>query len=216
MNLIFFGLGVFLIYNTYLQLGDDIVSLNSALKSPIYFTLVFAIIVTFISFLGCYGTCYENACMIKSYAFFILVCIILQVTVVVLIYKLDVEEVRAAIKGNTLAKFTEQETSIQRSIQVIQEQYHCCGFDSSKDFNGKIPDSCCGKYNDTIPVKEQVNNCAQSEIYKTSCKDSIMDRIGKDFKYIYIVVGCIFAFEILVVILSCVLSKNIREQYNVV
>lgn len=66
MNLIFFGLGVFLIYNTYLQLGDDIVSLNSALKSPIYFTLVFAIIVTFISFLGCYGTCYENACMIKS------------------------------------------------------------------------------------------------------------------------------------------------------
>ena len=136
-----------------------------------------------------------------------------------MVYKTDPEEVAKTIRVDVLAKFENQSYAIQNSIQIIQEQNKCCGVDSYEDFGDliKVPDSCCGKYDATKKNTSRVGQCKKEEISdKTGCRAKLVEKINGNSNIIFIVVGCIFGFQILTVILSCVLSKNIREQYNVV
>jgi len=224
VNLIFFGLGSYLLYNTYQQLGGDVFNLDSALKSPIYFTLIIAGVIVLISFLGCFGTCNESPCMIKAYAGLILVCVILQVAVIVMAYKIDPEEISTGIKQKVLMKFSEQETSVKKSIQLIQLNNKCCGVDGYKDYMPVkdvedvkyVPDSCCSKF-DEHKNASLTGDCDLDSLKAvTGCKSVLQAAIKENYKYVYVVIGCVFGFQLLVIILSCALSKNIKEQYNMV
>jgi len=220
VNLIFFGLGIYLFQSTYKQLGDSVFNIDDALKSPIYFTLAISVIIIVISFIGFCGVCSENSCMIKSYASLILVCVILQAIAVYMIYKADPSAVSSALKKNLIKNFSNQSTSVQKSIQLIQQENSCCGVDGAQDYDSnislnKIPDSCCGKFEEN-DSNIQIGHCSKNALYSTGCQQKITDLITENHKTIYIIVGCIFGFQILTVLLSCLLSKNIREQYNVV
>lgn len=220
VNLIFFGLGIFLAYEAYKQLDNDIFNLDGALKSPIYFTFVISIIVVLISFLGCCGTSQESPCMIRTYASLILICVILQVVAVVLIVRTDPDQISKTLKTNVIAKFGEQSPSVQKSIQLFQQEHSCCGIDSYNDYNtttANIPNSCCQKYKEGGNDKDTMGGCAMAELEKSiGCKAKFSEYVQGNYKNVYIVVGCIFGFQLLVVILSFALSKNIKEQYNVV
>jgi len=220
VNLIFFGLGVYLLINTWKQLGEDVFNLDSALKSPIYFTLVIAVIIVFISFLGCFGTCNENPCMIKAYAGLIFVCVILQVAAIIMVYRVDPEQISRGIKTNMITNFQNQSTSVQMSIQLIQEHNKCCAVDGWADYGSleNVPDSCCRQFEEGKSNSNDIGKCTSSkELEKVpGCKEKLKGLIQDNYKTVYIVVGCVFAFQLLVIVLSCALSKNIREQYNVV
>jgi len=219
VNLIFFALGIYLFYNTYQQLGENVFNLDSDLKSPIYFTLVIAAIIVFISFLGCCGTCNENPCMIKAYALLILVCVILQAAVIIMAWRIDPEQVSQSIKVNLIRNFANQSESVQESIQLIQSGHKCCAVDSWTEYGEnvqQVPNSCCEKFKEE-DKPNSVGQCDRDVLDKSKgCKIALQELISDNHKGIYIVVGCVFAFQLIVVVLSCALSKNIREQYNVV
>ena len=134
--------------------------------------------------------------------------------------KTDANEITDAIKSKLIGKYNEQSRSIRQSVQLIQQNYNCCGMDGPLDF-GKIqvPNSCCGLYDDNSfsDADPQVGKCGDAALLnKPGCHNKLVELIQENSKSFLIAIGCVFGFQILVVILSCVLSKSIREQYNVV
>lgn len=166
------------------------------------------------------GTCNENPCMIKTYAGLIFICVLLQVAVVVMAYRIDPEEISKGIKDRIITDFQNQSSSVQQSIQLIQNNNKCCAVDGWKDYKvaaKQIPNSCCGKYDETKQHANVTGACQEQDLVNVQgCKQRLQDLISENYKYVYIIVGCVFGFQLLVIILSCALSKNIREQYNVV
>lgn len=83
--------------------------------------------------------------MIKTYAFFILVAAILQIAALVMLTKIDPDQISNGIKGRVITKYNEQSSSVKKSIQLLQQSYTCCGVDGFKDYNlqpTEIPNSC--------------------------------------------------------------------------
>jgi len=199
-------------------MGSDFYNLTyENLRSPIYISFIISAVIVLISFLGCCGTCNENPCMIKAYAGLILVCVVLQVAVVVLLYKINPDDLRKEIKTKMFDKFIEN-VEFQRSIQIVQQEYKCCGFDSWRDYGEdimKVPDSCCGKFDEKTSFSNATGDCQEKEI-AAGCKKQFVELFKENSKPLYITIGLVFGLQLLVIILSCALSKSIREQYNVV
>ena len=139
-----------------------------------------------------------------------------------MLYKIDPKEVSKGFKENLVMKYESQPVSIRRSVQLLQEAYKCCGVNGYQDYNlavAKIPNSCCSKFEDNKfgESDQQVGACDDQILKQTKgCQDTLVDLVQDNSKTFFIAIGCVFGFQILVIILSCALSKSIREQYNVV
>lgn len=134
-------------------------------------------------------------------------------------YRIDPNEISRDIKSNLIEDFKNQSESVQKSIQLIQSEYGCCAVDGWKDYQNleNVPNSCCAKFDEQTEKPNATGKCTADRLNdKVGCKTKLQELIKENFKYIYIAIGCVFAFQLLVVVLSCALSKNIREQYNVV
>ena len=137
--------------------------------------------------------------------------------------RIDSNEIVKTIKAELISKYDSQPVSVRKSVQLLQETYHCCGVDGWKDYGieniTSIPNSCCSKYDDTVfgETDPQIGKCNVEDLKNVGgCKQKVIDTVQENSKSFLIAIGCVFGFQILVVILSCVLSKSIREQYNVV
>lgn len=125
-------------------------------------------IVVFISFLGCCGAIRESVCMTMSYAVCLLVLLILQLTVVVLLFtnkdKFDnaMGEVIDKVWDNRETREGGVFDAIQKSVctnylqsplvstvlTFVPFQLHCCGRMGPQDYVGSVltsglPSSCC-------------------------------------------------------------------------
>jgi len=87
-------------------------------------------VVVFISFLGCCGAIRESVCMTMSYAVFLLILLILQLTLVVLLFtnKDKFEDAMGNVIENAWKSDTAQEggvfDAIQKSVSVANKTKH--------------------------------------------------------------------------------------------
>jgi len=222
-NFIFFVAGIALLgVGIYIQvtfksyfdfIGDTYVNASIVI-------IIVALIIFVVAFFGCCGACTENSCMMMTFAFFMALILIAELGVAITVYVLR-GEVETTISENLkkgLQNYGKSEyEGVTKAWDALQKDFKCCGIESYKDwgevdkFNktGATPDSCC---------KEQTDKCGNdalndpSNINKEGCRDAFKGKL-KDNALIIggIAIGFALA-QVIGVIVSCCLSKNMKNQ----
>ncbi|EDW51570.1 23 kDa integral membrane protein-like [Drosophila sechellia] len=158
-------------------------------------------IVVFISFLGCCGAIRESVCMTMSYAVFLLILLILQLTLVILLFT-NKEKFENAM-GNVIENAWMADTTHKDGVfDTIQKSLHCCGSSSALDYVAKgelLPSSCCS------------GSCLNPANYYPGCRGKfikLMTAGSENAKYVGI--GLI-GVELIGFIFACCLANNVRN-----
>ncbi|KAH8279248.1 hypothetical protein KR026_004786, partial [Drosophila bipectinata] len=157
-------------------------------------------IVVFISFLGCCGAIRESVCMTMSYAIFLLILLILQLTLVVLLFT-NKEKFDTAM-GEVIDKSWESDRGRGGVFDAIQKSLHCCGANSFTDYISEgltLPSSCCA------------GTCLNPLNYYGGCRDKFVEfmSVSTD-KAKYVAIGLI-GVELIGFIFACCLANNVRN-----
>lgn len=127
--------------------------LDDSYFSPVMLLFVVGIIVFLVAFLGCYGAYRESTCLIMVFSLCLAFVFILEVTVAVAGYVMQrqVKDVLSYAIKTTMDDYPHNNASAQ-TIDMLQEELHCCGVKSSEDWQGilphngshiELPESCC-------------------------------------------------------------------------
>lgn len=173
-------------------------------NNPTIFPIMVVIlgsIVFIISFFGCCGAIRENQCMVSTYAFFLLVLVVLQVVLAVFAFMYAADLADAAYNGfNKL--FDNAQTSQEARVAVdgIQRGLSCCGSTGPSSWT-TIPDSCC----------EAGTQCTISNSFQNGCSNTIHELVKDSGLLIAWFSVCFAAVQLVGVIFACCLANSIRN-----
>uniref|UniRef100_A0A8C1MGA7 Tetraspanin n=1 Tax=Cyprinus carpio TaxID=7962 RepID=A0A8C1MGA7_CYPCA len=181
--------------------------------------IVVGVIIFFIAFFGCCGAWKENQCMIAMFAVFLSFIIIIEIGAAIVGYVLLGTMTDVLNKGFDIMVTEYNETENSRILDTLQQDYKCCGKNSSVDWlNSKflapnsVPDSCC---------KNVTQNCGEgairdtSKIYTEGCQPILDKFLKKNFLMIAVTALIIAFVQITGIVLSCILVQAIRNGYEV-
>ena len=203
----------------------DILGESAILSSSLIFIIV-GVIITLVSFLGCCAACTENRCMMGSYAALLLLVLLAEcvVTIMPFVYKGKAEKiVHDALAAGQKSYNISGHDGVTKSWDSIQQKFECCGLENYTDWqnmafqNGdvnKAPDSCCRK---------EARNCGEGQltaesdkIYRSGCYDNFKEMVKKN---IYLVGAAgigIALFQLISIIVACVLGRRLGFKYQFV
>ncbi|KAF4096520.1 CD63 antigen [Onychostoma macrolepis] len=181
--------------------------------------LVVGVVILFIAFFGCCGAWKENYCMVTTFAVILSLIIIVEIGAAIAGYVLrrNLTDVLNKAFDGMITGYNE--TDNREAIDAIQQQYKCCGGNSSDDWlkskfipTNSVPDTCC---------KNNTKNCGNgaihdtNKIYTEGCQP-ILDKFLKQ-NILWLAVGAlVIAFvQITGIVLSCILMRAIRSGYEV-
>ncbi|KAF7273192.1 23 kDa integral membrane protein-like [Rhynchophorus ferrugineus] len=178
--------------------------------------IIIGIIIFIIAFVGCCGALKENACLTSTFS-----------TLLIIIFVL---EGIAGICGSLLKNRTEQfleenlkhsmalynnDTEITKTWDLVQTQFHCCGTFNYTDWqNSSLPISCCH-----IPSGTKSNfSCSTDSVslYKNGCLEKFGYFVSRNISKVEIVGITLALIQLLGILLSCYLAKQIRSDYETV
>lgn len=195
-----------IVYGVLILKSIGVVEVNGQVGFPLQALMPIILIslgsiVVFISFLGCCGAIRESVCMTMSYATFLLILLILQLTLVVLLFT-HREEFENAM-GNVIENAWNSEHTYKGGVfDTIQKSLHCCGSSSALDYIGKgdlVPPSCCS------------GSCLIPTNYYPGCRGKFVELMttGSDNAK-YVGIGLI-GIELIGFIFACCLANNVRN-----
>eukprot|EP00088_Acartia_fossae_P048720 TRINITY_DN5320_c0_g1_i2.p1 TRINITY_DN5320_c0_g1~~TRINITY_DN5320_c0_g1_i2.p1 ORF type:complete len:236 (+),score=49.67 TRINITY_DN5320_c0_g1_i2:60-767(+) len=217
INFLFALVGLLLIgLGAYIQLSAkeylDFLS-DNYLNTPIFIIIV-GVVIFVVAFFGCCGAWNESACMIYTYAFFLVVILIAQIGAGIAAFVLK-GELKGVIKNKMIDGMdnygVEGYEGVTNAWDVIQGDLDCCGVSNYTDWknHGKpLPDSCC---------KVDKKGCAsepgwEDNINTNGCFSKFEDTFVGNLGIVGgIAVGIAFV-ELLAVIISCCVGNNIRKE----
>lgn len=164
--------------------------------------VVLGSVIFIISFFGCCGAIRENQCMVSTYAFFLLVLVILQIVIAVFAFMYAGELAAAAQRGfNKLwdNRNTDEQTRI--AIDGIQRGIRCCGSNGPADWGlTSIPQSCCDE-----------SVCTILNAHQQGCATLLYDFVSTSGLLIAWVAIVFAGIELVGVIFACCLANSIRN-----
>lgn len=132
--------------------------LDNSYFSPVTLLFTTGVIVFLVAFFGCYGAYKESTCMIMVFSLCLAIVFVLEITVAVAGYIMQgqVREVLSYAINTTMNDYPYNNASA-RTIDMLQEELHCCGVKSSEDWRGilpltdngthiQLPESCCALF----------------------------------------------------------------------
>lgn len=223
-NLIFFLSGAcFLGTGIYVMLSrHSFVSLLGGTMFPVTTFLLIGTgaLILIISFIGCFGACQENRCLLFTYAFFLLLIFLLEAVAGVLSYMYNgvIHEELSRNLNKTMMENYKFDTSITTAIDEMQLEFRCCGAQSFEDWRHskwikmsedplKTPDSCC---------KSPSNLCAErdhpSNINYIGCSRRL-EQVTKESLILIGGIGLGFCcIQVIGLIFACCLIRKIKES----
>ena len=180
-------------YGDFLQIAD------AKYADVSVFILVIGIIVTVMGFLGCCGAIRESYCMLVSFAAMLSIIFIMQIIAGSLgfAYRGKVETEVDEILQRTVNLYDSDHGS-KIFMDWAQKTFECCGNKKgASDYKGSAPSSCDGHRS-------------------TGCNGSFKDFIKEELLKIGAVAIAIACVQILGIIFSGLLAKNLRDNYEVI
>ncbi|XP_030376339.1 23 kDa integral membrane protein [Scaptodrosophila lebanonensis] len=158
-------------------------------------------VVVFISFLGCCGAIRESVCMTMSYAVCLLILLILQLTVVVLLFT-NKDKVNDAM-GEVIDKAWDSRDARNTAVfDALQQSFRCCGRTGPQDYllqAQTLPESCCD------------GTCLDPRNIYGGCRAKFVDFMsGTTEKAKYAGLGLIVV-ELIGFIFACCVANNVRN-----
>lgn len=158
-------------------------------------------IVVFIAFLGCCGAIRESVCMTMCYAVFLLILLIIQLTVVVLLWT-NKDKFNIAM-GQVIDRAWESRNKEPTVFEAIQVSLKCCGKNGVSDYVlllEKPPASCC-EHDDCFNPLNIYGGCRSKFQEFMSFSTDTAKHVG---------LGLI-AVELVGFIFACCLANNVRN-----
>ncbi|CAH0554427.1 unnamed protein product [Brassicogethes aeneus] len=209
------GASVKAYYNEYESFLDEKYMYSSDLL------IVVGVIIFIIAFFGCCGAMKENVCMTTTYSSLLIVVFILEILVGIggIVLKSKTRDVVENALITTMKEYDNPKYNETTALwDQVQNQFQCCGVMNYTDWmtsnstDHKLPISCC-----PIPTGATgVMTCNQDNAYKLGCLDKFTDYIEGHATTIEGVGIGLAVLQILGILLSCYLSKQIRGDYETV
>ncbi|XP_063922102.1 CD63 antigen-like [Zophobas morio] len=184
--------------------------------------IVIGVIIFIISFFGCCGALKENACMTLTFSTLLIVIFVLEVMVGIggLVLKHKTDELIENALNETMKEYTNN-TEVNELWDNVQRNFNCCGIHNYTDWEKPsspthklIPISCC-----TFDAGSTGNvSCtdASSGLHAQGCLDAFSDYIEGHATSIESVGITLAVIQLLGIILSCYLSRQIKSDYETV
>ncbi|XP_071791289.1 CD63 antigen-like [Asterias amurensis] len=219
-NFIFFVCGLVviiggaLVLTQYSEYVDFTGSMGNAI--PIILIII-GVFILMTGFLGCCGAIKENYCMICTYAFIIVVILLLELGGGIAGYVLrdDIEDVVRKNMADLMPNYTSNNNT-KNVFDKMQEELKCCGTNNYTDWagilpTGNVPDSCC---------KKETAGCGTSfktdDINQEGCVDLLNKLLVDNIFLIAGIAVAVAVIQIFGVVCSCCLMKAIKSEYEVV
>lgn len=170
--------------------------------------IVLGVFVFVLAFLGCCGAIRENYHMIMAFSVLLTIILICELgaAIAAYVYRSKIASALKEAAGESIAKYNQNNTDVQRLWDDIQSNLHCCGANNVSDYQTGPPPSCC---------KDKQNPCDEKDAYKASCVDVMIEKFKEKIVYVG-VTGIIICFiEVVGIIFGCCLAQSIKK-YEVV
>lgn len=185
-----------------------------------YIFIGIGVLVAIISFLGCWGACTDNKCMMGTFATIMAIILIAEigVAITILIYKGKAQDIVEDAMKKGLQNYGKNETGgVQKTLDKIQEQFTCCGIKSPEDWlstpfgeTTNAPDSCC---------KVESENCGVGQLVKPFTNLNSAGCLSKFYGFVennaFLVGGVgigIIIIQLISVIAGCCLAKRMGKE----
>ena len=210
-NILFFLVGCAILgCGIYLQLEQaNYLDLFGDLSgySAIIFIVVGGIMMT-ISFFGCIGAWSDSPCLLKTFAYLIVVILLVQIVGFIVIYfhKDDIQD--QLKKGLENYNTTDATDGVTKVWDSLQQHFECCGITEPQDWEQRlgehtVPDSCCkeiglgcGKAALSVPDNPAV--------YNVGCKE----KLKTDVTMIASVGGILGIVQLLGILVACCMARR--------
>ncbi|KAJ3309822.1 hypothetical protein HDV04_005601 [Boothiomyces sp. JEL0838] len=190
-GLILIGGGGYIISNN----TTDIVGLSSGIASA---AIAIGVIVSIVSFLGCFGAANEKGMLLKTYFVLLIILVILEVSIGAAAYA-QRDEISGVLETSWVLEVERNPNSTE--INNIERLFQCCGYSSPLDH--AVPVDCVARY-----------NFAGTTAFTVGCKDQLQQSLFNSLNTIGgagIVIGLI---EFVGLIFSAVLFRKIAAKEN--
>uniref|UniRef100_A0A8C1BPS1 Tetraspanin n=1 Tax=Cyprinus carpio carpio TaxID=630221 RepID=A0A8C1BPS1_CYPCA len=181
--------------------------------------IVVGVIIFFIAFFGCCGAWKENQCMITMFAVILSLIVITEIGAAIAGYVFRGNLTDLLNKGFDDMITGYNVTEKRETLDNIQEQFKCCGKNSSSDWksskffdSNSVPDSCC---------KNVTKGCGKGALQETSkintdgCQPILDKFLKQNFLWIAVAALVIAFVQITGIVLACILMRAIRSGYEV-
>jgi hypothetical protein len=166
----------------------DIIGLGGSIALA---SIIIGVIISFVSFLGCFGAANEKGMLLKTYFAMLVILIILEISVGIAAYG-QRDSVDSLIQTSWRQAAT---TNQNATLTQVQNLFNCCGYASVDDY--------------PVPL-----DCAQRFSRSISCKDKIVESSKSSLNTIGGAGVAIGVIEIIGLLFSFVLFKRIAAKEN--
>uniref|UniRef100_A0A1Q3FTG2 Tetraspanin n=1 Tax=Culex tarsalis TaxID=7177 RepID=A0A1Q3FTG2_CULTA len=181
---------------------------NSLLAYEALLAVSLGMIAFVISFFGFFGAARNSPCMISTYAFLLLVLMVIQIGFAVGSF-LQYDKARVYFLGRVEANFDRifrsAGANLRSNPQIarVQRLFQCCGKHSYTEWGRWLPESCCeaGAKPDTGCKPYETGCVEQLENYFTSA--------ARTFGWLLI---CFTAIEFVAALSACCLANGLRDE----
>ncbi|XP_050981041.1 LOW QUALITY PROTEIN: leukocyte antigen CD37 [Labeo rohita] len=230
-NLIFFLLGSLLLsMGLWILLSEDTIFMPSPPYISIhlfsYILIVSGSVTMSLGFLGCLGSLKTVKCLLGTYFILLTVLLAAQIVGGVLLYTQKTEWT-GSLENHLMKSFGHNDSSLQnlkKTLDYIQEEAKCCGWEGKTDWKDSIPCSCYDKGNATANEIQKSNFscpvCPSSNqtcvTHEQGCSEIIKAWLENNIFIIFVVILAISLTEICGMILSMCLYREGSVNYNTV
>ncbi|XP_072178874.1 23 kDa integral membrane protein-like [Diadema setosum] len=180
-----------------------------------------------VGFCGCCGAVKEGTCLLKTYWFFLLLIICMEITAGVLAFVYDDEIRNSLMTGMTAAiedHYNDPDaTATTSAVDGMQETFECCGASGPIDYenasffdaNLAVPESCCNGI-----TEADIAQCQQGSrgfpdnpdlVWDQGCVDATSSAINDNLLLLGVACFCLLAFEILTMMFACCVIDGIQK-----
>ncbi|XP_063688470.1 tetraspanin-6-like isoform X3 [Bolinopsis microptera] len=198
-------------------------------------SIVIGSLLLLVGLCGFIGACCEAMFLLKAYMGFLIVIMLMEIVVAVgcVAMKSSVESYATTRTQELIGYYGDEDKDeadiIKETIDLIQENFDCCGVDGPNDWsslnadfkdqtNGDIvPNSCCKEANrDDDTCGSKADYRTNDEINSGGCKTSMMNFVENNMLYVGIVAGVIVILQVAITLtVSSLVNTVSREEHYI-
>jgi len=171
----------------------------------LYILMAAGLIVTIISFCGCFGALINNSCLLVTSAIVILVCIILELTggIFILVNGTEYSNLDPWLQRtfNKLIVDSNYNPQANYVLQLVQEKVGCCGSINYQDYDRA-----------RLPISDYCRDAMTGNVYQEGCVKKFSQFIEKRSGWIAGIALAVVALQIILVVLSFLRCRALRED----
>jgi len=175
-------------------------------------------LVTFISFLGCFGACVNGKCLLVLYLICVGVILILQflVCVFAIIYRHPMSSTLRAELTNHIRHEYRMNSNEEKTWGMVHQTFECCGVEGYSDWfkidawpgEQRVPSSCCIDATNITACGESVD---PNLWYKQGCLGKFQLTVMEKLHYLASAIITLVFLQLYGIIASTLLLYHVKE-----